>query len=230
MKINEKHLTLFANSNATIDKQGYLNKRGEVNKAFQKRWFILKGNLLFYYDKKGDSDPIGVIILEGCSVELTENSEKFAFELAFLGSGARTYVLAAESQDEMEDWMKALACSGYDYMKCAVDALQRQLDELKAAEQRTRLSQHMPRAERQSRNSKFGSSRLGRFNPFDEKEDEQLTKSAELSANRSTVMAEGGSGRSFQEMHAEFGSYIHSKVRQHSMLHDPMQDLSLSQK
>ena len=71
---------------------------------------------------------------------------------------------------------------------------------------------------------------LAGFNPFDEKEDEQLTKSAELSANRSTMMAEGGSGRSFQEMHAEFGSYIHSKVSQHSMLHDAMQDLSLSQK
>lgn len=136
MKINERHLMTFANSTARIDKQGYLNKRGELNKSFQKRWFMLKGNLLFYFDKKGDAEPIGVIILEGCSVELAENTDKFSFELTFLGSGARTYVLAAESQEEMEDWMQVLACASYDYMRCAVEELQRQMDELNAANHR----------------------------------------------------------------------------------------------
>lgn len=82
MKINEKTLLTFANSKP-VDKEGYLMKRGEgekkiymenskistlidsktsqqpnnlfptVNKAFQKRWFVLKGNLLFYFEKRG---------------------------------------------------------------------------------------------------------------------------------------------------------------------------------
>ena len=48
---------------------GWLWKRGEVNKNFQKRYFVLKGNLLFYFDKRLDKEPIGVIILEGWFVE-----------------------------------------------------------------------------------------------------------------------------------------------------------------
>lgn len=88
----------FAVGSAAADKEGYLNKRGEVNHAFQRRWFVLKGNLLFYFDKKTDAEPAGVIIIEGCSVELSENVENFAFELNFSGIGSRSYILTAESQ------------------------------------------------------------------------------------------------------------------------------------
>ena len=52
-----------------FDFSGWLWKRGEVNKNFQKRYFVLKGNLLFYFDKRFDKEPIGVIILEGWFVE-----------------------------------------------------------------------------------------------------------------------------------------------------------------
>ena len=68
MKINEKNLCAFAISATPVDKEGYLNKRGEVNKNFQRRYFVLKGNLFFYFDKKGDKEPVGVIILEGCTI------------------------------------------------------------------------------------------------------------------------------------------------------------------
>lgn len=68
MKINEKPLCAYATSPTLVDKEGYLIKRGEGNKGFQRRWFVLKGNLLFYFEKRGDKEPIGVIILEGCSV------------------------------------------------------------------------------------------------------------------------------------------------------------------
>ncbi|MPC60243.1 Sesquipedalian-1 [Portunus trituberculatus] len=68
MKINEKNLCAYSVSPTLIDKEGYLLKKGEVNKNFQRRWFVLKGNLLFYFEKKGDREPIGVIILEGCTI------------------------------------------------------------------------------------------------------------------------------------------------------------------
>lgn len=68
MKINDKNLCAYAVSASPIDKEGYLSKKGELNKAFQKRYFVLKGNLLFYFDKKGDKEPLGVIILEGCTL------------------------------------------------------------------------------------------------------------------------------------------------------------------
>ena len=53
MRLNEKHLAAYATSDAAIDKEGILYKKGEVNKAFQKRYFVLKGNLLFYFERKG---------------------------------------------------------------------------------------------------------------------------------------------------------------------------------
>jgi len=104
-------------------------KKGEGNKNFAKRWFILKGNLLFYLEKKTDREPIGVIILEGSTIELAESEmeQYFCFKIVF---PSRTYVLSAESQQVMEQWMKSLACASYDYVKLMAAELQRQLDEL----------------------------------------------------------------------------------------------------
>ena len=60
MKLNEKDLIRFASSSSPIDKEGFLYKRGAaVGASYQKRWFILKGNLLFYYEKRDDKEPIG---------------------------------------------------------------------------------------------------------------------------------------------------------------------------
>jgi hypothetical protein len=54
----------------------------------------------------------------------------FSFKIVFHGINNRSYVLGAESQEAMEQWMKALACAGYDYMKLMVAELQRQLDDI----------------------------------------------------------------------------------------------------
>ncbi|VVC88870.1 sesquipedalian-1-like [Leptidea sinapis] len=130
MKINEKNLCAFATSATPIDREGWLDMR-EVGKSYQRRWFTLKGNLLFYFDKKGDKEPVGVIILEGCTIELTEE-ESYSFKVVFQCEGGRTYFLCTNSQASMEAWMKALACASYDYMKLMVAELQRQLDEAQA--------------------------------------------------------------------------------------------------
>ena len=55
----------------------------EFNRAFQKRWCTLRGNRLFYSEKQGDREPLGVIILEGCTVELAEEeTDVFAFKVS----------------------------------------------------------------------------------------------------------------------------------------------------
>lgn len=107
---------------------GFLNKRGEVNKAFQRRYFVLKGNLLFYFESRVDKEPLGLIIVEGCTIELSNEMENYCFEIAF--NGNRTYILAAETQESMEAWMKALTCAGYEYKRIIVAELQRQLHEI----------------------------------------------------------------------------------------------------
>ncbi|XP_054714498.1 sesquipedalian-1-like [Uloborus diversus] len=176
MKINEKNLISFSVSKNCIDREGWLGKRGEVNKSFQKRWFVLKGNLLFYFEKKDDKEPVGLVILEGCTVELAENEETYAFKLVFHGAGNRTYILCANSQENMEQWMKALASASYDYVKLMVAELQRQLDEVTEMEKQAASSvpnrwktRGLPT--NQSDGCLFGHTAAGgrapRFNPFD---------------------------------------------------------------
>jgi len=140
MKINEKTLVSYCVSNTPSDREGWLVKRGEVNKAFQKRWCVLRGNLLFYSERQGDREPLGVIILEGCTVELAEEeTDVYAFKIVFHGdgkSGGRVYTLGTQTMEDLEAWMKLVACASYDYMKLMVVELQQQLAEL---EERERL-------------------------------------------------------------------------------------------
>ncbi|XP_066139797.1 sesquipedalian-1-like [Euwallacea fornicatus] len=163
MKINEKNLCAYAVSATPVDKEGYLNKRGEVNKNFQRRYFVLKGNLLFYFDKKGDKEPLGVVILEGCTIELAEDEEQFCFKILFHGTNNRTYTLGAESQEAMEQWMKALACSSYDYMKLMVAELQRQLDDIEETPIAVPASQEQipPVAPPRTRHNPFNKQEIG---------------------------------------------------------------------
>ncbi|GBP17128.1 Sesquipedalian-1 [Eumeta japonica] len=175
MKINEKNLCAFATSATPIDREGWLSKRGDVNKAFQKRWFVLKGNLLFYFDKKGDKEPVGVVILEGCTIELAEDEELFSFKIVFQCEGGRSYTLCAESQSSMEAWMKALACAGYDYMKLMVAELQRQLNEAEEAATNT----NTPLAEE----PKVPPRGL-RYNPFNRTQENNMGKTVPGSRHR----------------------------------------------
>ncbi len=230
MRINDKHLANFAASNSPPDKEGWLLKRGEVNKAFQKRYFSLKGNLLFYFEKKGDKEPIGVIILEGCTVELTENSDAFTFELVFQGSGSRTYILSAESQEEMEAWMKAITCANYDYMRLMVSELQRQLDELTLEQaaggsapwnKNGSTKNSTPPSQLVDLSSFSGNSaNQARFNPFNSgtagSDNVDMFGATPFNSDMKS------NARTFDEMHAEFGIYIKEKMDEAQQKNQPL--------
>ncbi|XP_034049267.1 sesquipedalian-1-like isoform X2 [Thalassophryne amazonica] len=129
MKIDEKILTHFESCNSPVDKEGYLYKKGERNTSYQKRWCVLKGNLLFYKDRPADRDLIGVIVLEGCTVQLCESEEQFAFALVWSEPGLRTYKFAAENQASQESWIKALLSANHSYLVLLVMDLQKQYRE-----------------------------------------------------------------------------------------------------
>lgn len=134
MKFNEKNVCAFSKV-PPFDLEGYLQKRGDVNKSWQKRYFVLKGNLLFYFDRKQDKEPIGLIILEGCRIELSEDQDlPYCFEIIF--GGNRIYTLSATDQKSMENWMKTLACSSYEYKKALVEELQTQLEGIEIAQKK----------------------------------------------------------------------------------------------
>lgn len=128
MKINEKNVSSFASSNSPVDKEGYLGKRNEV-KGYQRRWFVLKGNLLFYYEKKQDKEPLGLIVLESCSVQACA-TEKHGFEVSFDGPGTRTFVMLADNDEEMQSWMRAVSHASYEFLRTIVNDLQKQVDGL----------------------------------------------------------------------------------------------------
>nr|XP_005162521.2 sesquipedalian-1 [Danio rerio]XP_693644.3 sesquipedalian-1 [Danio rerio] len=131
MKLNERSVAHYATCNSPPDKTGFLFKKGERNTAYHRRWCILKGNMLFYFEERESREPIGVIVLEGCTVELCESeSEEFAFAIKFECAKARVYKMAAENQAAMESWVKALSRASFDYMRLVVKELERQLEEV----------------------------------------------------------------------------------------------------
>lgn len=195
MKINEKNMVAFATSATPVDREGWLNKRGELNRGYQRRWFVLKGNILFYFDRRGDKEPVGMIVLEGCTIELAEDEEQFGFQIVFHGPNNRNYALAAESQESMEQWMKALACASYDYMKVMVAELQRQLD---AAEEETTMvippSQSPKAPPRQ------------RHNPFNRPESHHRSQSVRSAPGRTENVPR--TRITFRELHTMYGRKI----------------------
>ncbi|XP_053376039.1 sesquipedalian-1-like [Mercenaria mercenaria] len=217
MKINEKSLSRYACSGAPPDKEGYLHKRGDFNRGYQKRWFILKGNLFFYYEKRTDKDPLGMIVLEGCMVELSDHEDGYTFMINFPGSNTRTYILSADTQEEMEAWMKVLSGASYDYMKLCVNELKAQLQDVDSNSNRKLLQsafedrntfvrsgliQDKSGLSNNKTNSAFGG-HARRHNPFD---DDSFDHESMISRSESIVSEK--KARTFLEMHEEFKQQI----------------------
>lgn len=108
-------------SEADIVLEGNLWKKGKFLHLWSKRWYILSGNCMYYYDdhNKEDMSLKGVVFLTGCLVELVEDNENEAkgywgFEVTHqdIAGGEhhkhekRTFF--CKSPQEREKWLTAL--------------------------------------------------------------------------------------------------------------------------
>ena len=102
-------------------KQGYLFKLGggqKVGTRWNKRWFILRDNVLAYFNQKVEynalrTKPSGVVLLEDCSVRQKDSAssvEALTRPHTFVIShpSGESVLLAAESEREMLEWMQAV--------------------------------------------------------------------------------------------------------------------------
>ena len=112
-----------------------MKKRGENVRKYRKRWFILKGNLIYYFKTEQDSTPLGFSPLhfifyfypfsfEGDSliffpflgvIPLPTDDDNVAVDnedeegLTFMiNSSLRTYILRAENITERNSWVAFL--------------------------------------------------------------------------------------------------------------------------
>jgi len=106
----------------------------------------------------------------------------------------------------MEEWMRALTCASYDYMRKAVSDLQRQLNELNAM---ARLS----RPDNPTSNSRPGSipshnsvaSGVSRVNPFNQ---DLETTQVVFPPSGDQQDVHPRRARTFEEMHFDIGEQI----------------------
>ncbi|MBN3321317.1 RHG25 protein, partial [Atractosteus spatula] len=96
-------------------KTGWLKKQRSIVKNWQLKYFVLKGQNLYYYKDDKDSTCQGYIALPSSQInELPSNADdpgKFLFEIIPGGFGDRerdSHILMANSQNEMEEWVKTI--------------------------------------------------------------------------------------------------------------------------
>uniref|UniRef100_A0A8D0EIN7 Rho GTPase-activating protein 24 n=1 Tax=Strix occidentalis caurina TaxID=311401 RepID=A0A8D0EIN7_STROC len=97
------------NPQERVLKCGWLKKQRSIMKNWQQRWFVLRGDQLFYYKDEEETKPQGLILLQGNQVnELPPNPDEPGKHLFEIAPGRPAFLLMANSQNEMEDWVKAI--------------------------------------------------------------------------------------------------------------------------
>ncbi|KAM6956674.1 rho GTPase-activating protein 22 [Aplochiton taeniatus] len=101
-------------------KSGWLKRQRSIMKNWQLRWFVLRAEALYFYKDQEESKAQGCIPLQGSRVnELPANQEepgRHLFEIVPGGSGEKdrtglsheSFLLMANSQSDMEDWVRVI--------------------------------------------------------------------------------------------------------------------------
>lgn len=101
---------------SNVIKSGFLEKKRKKDsvllKSYQKRYCVLKDNILYYYEKPTDKRQLGAFILKDYEVRTSPNLSKepskkdLNFDL--LCPGKRTYQFIASSKEDLLEWKSAI--------------------------------------------------------------------------------------------------------------------------
>ncbi|KAL4230048.1 Type I inositol 3 [Mactra antiquata] len=137
MRFNHKELAFLAQQDSSkFDREGSLfikqkhDKLFKKGEAFVERYFRLRGNLLFYFKNKDmKSEPLGLFVLERCTVELDINEKQhFSFVIVFEGDeGDEVCTFSARTEEDRDGWIQDLHESSYECLKMKLQSLREQV-------------------------------------------------------------------------------------------------------
>lgn len=135
MKFNDKEIAEISDLKCNLE--GKLNYSGPLNETNEtdcvEKWFKLKSNLLYYFkiNETGETDskePIGIMVLEGCHVELEEqNDTNFAFSITFQDNWDEKHIFSGTSEEYILEWVELLKTSSYEYWRMQLLTLQKRI-------------------------------------------------------------------------------------------------------
>ena len=114
MYITQKHICFYAylpKRSNVVAKSGYLSKRGRQNPKYGRFWFVLKGDVLSYYNNPNEVYfPHGNVDLRyGISAALVGDKDKQKESKDFsVTTNSRTYHFRADSVASAKEWVRTL--------------------------------------------------------------------------------------------------------------------------
>jgi hypothetical protein len=84
----------------------YLLAAGHLIKNWKNRWFLLKGDMLFYFRSEEDLSPLGAIPLRGAKVTRDTSHEGMQYCLRIMLASAtlQPFYLQAANEQDFRDW------------------------------------------------------------------------------------------------------------------------------
>lgn len=145
-----------AGGGAPVVKEGWLWKRGGNHGGrsnWKRRWFVLLGDTLYYMESRTERSVRGRIELRGCDFRIVEDELKRGHSFSIYNledMRVAPFFCAAESAEEMEDWISWLrdAAQGLFKFSPSTDGAAA-LEALMLIERHLRdyLPRHLPQAE-----------------------------------------------------------------------------------
>ena len=97
------------------DLSGWLYMRSQINRAFQRHYFRLKGSNLSYYESATSPSAKGEVSLVGaiCGPPRTTPNTQFPYGL-WLSTPKQSFVLGAKDLDDLLPWVEALLTASFE--------------------------------------------------------------------------------------------------------------------